>query len=87
VEGNVELAAEPSVALVSGPDGLGTIGPLIADLGRILAPGGAAIFELDPDQAEAVRHRVGLVLPAAAVAILDDLAGLPRFVTVERARS
>ncbi len=81
---NPELVAEPALALVSGPDGLAAIDRLVADLPRVLSPSGATILELDPAQAEAVRDRIGLLMPSAAVSILPDLAGLDRFVTIER---
>lgn len=82
--GNPELAAEPALALVSGPDGLVAIDRLVSDLPRALSPSGAAILELDPAQAEGVHYRIGLVMPSATVSILEDLAGTARFVTVER---
>ena len=84
VDGNPDLAAEPRLALDGGPDGLDLIRRLIADLPRVLAPGGAVALELDPAQAEPV---VGLLCdadPGAAVAILHDLAGLARIVTMSR---
>ncbi len=84
VSGNPDLAAEPSLALVSGPDGLAAIDRLVADLPRVLSPAGAAILELDPAQAKTVRYRIGLLMPSATVTIHPDLAGLDRFVTVER---
>jgi release factor glutamine methyltransferase len=48
------LAFEPRVAVVAGSDGLGVIHRCIDDLRRVLAPGGAALFECDPPQVEAV---------------------------------
>lgn len=81
---NPDLAAEPRSALVSGADGLDLIRELIADLPRVLAGDGAAIFELDPSQAETVAALARGSFPAAFVAIVDDLAGLARFVTIVR---
>jgi release factor glutamine methyltransferase len=48
------LAFEPWEAVVAGPDGLGIIQRCIADLPRVLAPDGAALFECDPPQIAAV---------------------------------
>ena len=48
------LAFEPNVAVVGGADGLDLVRRCIADLPRVLAPGGAAFFECDPPQAAIV---------------------------------
>jgi release factor glutamine methyltransferase len=85
VAANPELAPEPGLALVSGDDGLDEIRRLTADLPRVLAPGGSAIFEVDPTQAGTVGDLVVRKLPDARVAILPDLTGRNRFVTAERA--
>jgi release factor glutamine methyltransferase len=82
---NPDLRAEPELALVSGADGVDAIERLIADLPRVLAPGGAAAFELDPGQAERIAGSIGRALPGARVAIMQDLAGLDRFVIAETA--
>jgi release factor glutamine methyltransferase len=59
----VELAAalepqvrdfEPASALFAGPEGLDDYRALIPQLGKLLAPGGIAIFEIGAGQAEAV---------------------------------
>jgi release factor glutamine methyltransferase len=76
--GRTALAYEPRVAVVSGPDGLDLIRRAIADLPRVLAPGGAAFFEVDPPQAAEVGRllaRAGLRTRTA-----KDLAGLDRVV-------
>jgi len=76
--GRTALAYEPRVAVVSGADGLDLIRRAIADLPRVLAPGGAAFFEVDPPQAAEVARlleRVGL-----RTRIAKDLAGLDRVV-------
>ncbi len=85
VDGNPDLAAEPRLALDGGPDGLDLIRRLIADLPRVLAPGGAVALELDPAQAETVAGLFRDAEPGATVTILHDLAGLARIVTMGRA--
>ena len=85
VDGNPDLAAEPSLALDGGPDGLDLIRRLIDDLPRVLAAGGAVALELDPAQAEPVASLLRLADPDATVQVLDDLDRLARFVVLERA--
>lgn len=82
--GNADLAAEPALALVAGHDGLDLIRQLIADLPRLLAPGGAAGLECDPSQAPAVVSLMAAALSDAEVTVHRDLAGLDRHVTAER---
>jgi len=84
VEENPDLAAEPSSALVSGRDGLDLIRALMADLPRVLASNGAAIFELDPSQADTIAALARATFEDATVSILADLAGLARCVTIEQ---
>ncbi len=55
------------------------------DLLRLLAPDGALGLEIDPSQAGEVAELVGRTLPGAEVAVLDDLAGLPRHVVARMA--
>lgn len=80
---NPELAAEPALALVGGADGLQAIRRLIADAPRLLRPGGAVGLEIDPSQATAVNELLRAALPAAAVAVRPDLAGLARHVVAD----
>lgn len=84
VDGNPDLAAEPRLALDGGSDGLDLVRRLIADLPLVLAPGGAVALELDPTQADAVATLLRDAEPDATVAIVNDLAGLARFVTLSR---
>jgi len=76
------LAFEPRIATVAGPDGLALVRRAIADLPRVLALDGAAFFECDPPQVEAIS---ALLLPLGVVEVLQDLAGLDRVVGVRRA--
>ena len=85
VNGNPDLAAEPRLALDGGPDGLDLIRRLIDDLPRVLAAGGAVALELDSAQADTVAGLLRTAEPDATVRVLDDLAGLARFVVMERA--
>ena len=78
------LAAEPDTALVGGDDdGLGLIRRLIGDAPRILRPGGAIALEIDPGQADAVADLLRAAWPRAAVSLVPDLAGWPRFALAE----
>jgi release factor glutamine methyltransferase len=81
---NSDLGAEPRLALVSGEDGLGAIRRLLADAGRVLAPGGALALELDPSQAQTITGLAAAALPDARVSVNKDLAGRDRFVIAER---
>ena len=84
VDDNAELAAEPRLALVGGEDGLDLIRRLIDDAPRLLTTNGAMALELDPSQADTVAGLLRAREPSARVTIHRDLAGLARFVTLER---
>ena len=72
-------------ALVSGADGLDLVRRLVADLPRILAPGGAVALEIDPGQAETVAELLADALPGWRIRVIADLAGLARHVVAEPA--
>ena len=76
------LAFEPRVATVAGADGLALVRRAVADLPRVLVPGGAAFFECDPPQVAAI---AALLAPLGLVEVLKDLAGLDRVVALFRA--
>jgi release factor glutamine methyltransferase len=73
---------DPIEALDGGPDGLSAYRRIVPGLGKALRPGGFALFEVGPDQAEAV---LGLLAEARHDAgggecLWRDLAGRPRVV-------
>lgn len=74
---------EPAGALFAGPDGLDDYRRIIPDLGRLLAPGGAAILEIGHSQ-----HILVKELAEAAgfgVACRRDLGGRDRALLLTRA--
>jgi len=72
------LAYEPRAAVSAGADGLDLIRRAAADLPRVLAPGGVALFECDPPQASSVTQ----LLDAAGLRtrVIADLAGSDRVI-------
>lgn len=72
---NPALDHEPRLALDGGGDGLDLVRIVIADLARVLAPHGAAGFEIDPSQAVEVQRLLTLALPQHHIAVVPDLAG------------
>ena len=81
------LAHEPHEALFGSPDssdGLDLYRPLLPQAARLLAEPGLLAAEIDPAQAEAMLALCRAAFPGAAVGVERDLAGLERFVTVER---
>ena len=76
------LGREPRLALDGGADGLLLIRRLIKDLPRCLRPGGGAVLEIDPGQAEQVLQLAQASLPGSTVEVFQDLAGWDRVVVV-----
>jgi release factor glutamine methyltransferase len=73
---------DPKMALDGGADGLAAVRAIIADLARVLAPGGAAFIEVGAGQAKAAG-----ALAAAnrfAVEARRDLAGIERVLVLTR---
>jgi release factor glutamine methyltransferase len=73
---------DPHLALDGGLDGLDAYRVIIADLGRVLTPGGRAFLEIGAGQAEAVSD-----LASAAGFMCDfrrDLAGIDRVAVLNR---
>jgi len=77
------LAFEPRLAVTAGKDGLELIWRAAADLPRVLAPGGSALFEIDPPFAEQVAHLLQYSL-GGKTRVINDLAGEARVVEVTR---
>jgi release factor glutamine methyltransferase len=80
---NPALQAEPRLALDGGADGLDLVRAVIADLPRVLAPGGAAGFEIDPSQVSETERLLRSTFPAAKIDVISDLAGRQRHVTMQ----
>jgi len=83
IAGNPDLDAEPRLALDGGSDGLDLVRELVADLPRVLAPGGAVGLELDPDQTATVERLLLSLYPDQQVRTIADLAGRRRHVVLE----
>lgn len=79
-----DLRAEPRGALTGGGgDGFGLYRILIPQAPARLVIGGAFAFEIDPSQVESAVALCKSTFPLAMIAVLCDLAGLARFITVE----
>ncbi|MCL5108913.1 MAG: peptide chain release factor N(5)-glutamine methyltransferase [Chloroflexi bacterium] len=74
---------EPRSALAGGPEGLDLIRHLLAEAPAQLRPGGAIFLEIGAAQGESALNLARASFPAAAVAVLPDLAGLPRLLRIE----
>lgn len=75
---------DPALALDGGEDGLTAYRAIAADLGRLLAPSGAAVLELGIGQeadVALIAARAGLDVAGPA---RRDLAGIPRALTLRR---
>ena len=81
------IAREPREALAGGPDGsdgLDLYRALLPQAAALLAAPGLLAAEIDPSQAVPMLALCRAAFPGAALGIERDLAGLERFVTVER---
>ena len=74
---------EPRRALDGGPDGLCAYRRIVADLPRLLAPGGTAVLELGIAQHAAVGD-LALAAGLSALEIVADLGGAPRALVAAR---
>src|SRR5438132_986812 len=77
------LAFEPRLAVTAGKDGLALIWRAASDRSRVLAPQGAALFEIDPPFAEQVAHLLQYSL-GGETRVINDLAGDARVVGITR---
>jgi release factor glutamine methyltransferase len=74
---------DPRAALAGGADGLDPYRTIVADLPRLLAPGGSAVFEVGVGQADAVAAlstRAGLTVAA----VRADHGGVARAVVLRQ---
>ena len=71
---------EPATALDGGADGLDAYRRILADLPRLLQPGGAAILELGAGQRAAV---AALAAPLGTVSWRRDLGGIERAMLIQ----
>jgi len=74
---------EPRLALAGGADGADLVRRLVADLPRLLVPGGRSMLELGPGQADLLHpdvRRAGL----AEVNRIRDVAGVERVLVLKR---
>ena len=76
---------EPPEALFAGEDGLGVIRQLVAGAPEHLRAGGLLALECGLGQAKGIATDLGATGAFAAVRVLPDLTGRPRFVLAERA--
>jgi release factor glutamine methyltransferase len=73
------LAFEPRAAVVAGGDGLDVIRRAVAQLPRVLAPGGAAFFECDPPQAADIERSLSDI--GLRTRVVRDLTGAERVIS------
>ena len=73
------LAFEPREAVLAGDDGLDVIRRAVAQLPRVLAPGGAAFFECDPPQVKRVERM--FVDIGMRTRVVRDLTGAERVIS------
>lgn len=76
---------EPGNALDGGPDGLDLVRQLLADVPRLVAPGGLALLEIDASQGHTCLDLARQAFPTASVQVLPDLAGLDRLLSIQLA--
>ena len=76
---------DPRQSLDGGPDGLSLHRRLLDDIPRLLAPGGAVVVECAEAQADTLLRFIRAQSWARDVRIVEDLAGRPRGLFIERA--
>ena len=79
-----EVRAEPVIALDGGPDGLGLFRRLLSQAKGKMAPGGALIVELMPEQMDEASDLVRRAFPTASeIEVRNDLMGNSRVLVVD----
>lgn len=76
---------EPREALFAGPTGTEIYGPLIAQAAELLRPGGSLAVEIGYGALDRVRLLLGGSPAWKEIRITNDLAGIPRIISAERA--
>ncbi len=87
IDGNVEISAEPRIALDGGENGVELIARILDRTAEVAAQRFGMIIELNPDHAHAVWAMAAARFPSADVIIVPDLSGRDRFVSIEREES
>ncbi|MCB2178467.1 peptide chain release factor N(5)-glutamine methyltransferase [bacterium] len=75
---------EPTLALDGGESGLEVIERLLAQAAERLAPGGLILLEIEDSLPEETKAAARRYFPQAAITAHDDLAGLPRIVSIQQ---
>lgn len=78
------IAREPAVALYAGEDGFDLNQRLLQQASAVLNRPGGLIMEIDPDQEDLAVASAGHWFDGASVRIEQDLAGLARYLIIER---
>ncbi|ACZ42338.1 modification methylase, HemK family [Thermobaculum terrenum ATCC BAA-798] len=73
---------EPRTALFGGEDGLEYIRELLGQLPKHCSYGAYCLLEVDPRLVDKLKHEIKLRFPDASIVVLQDLAGLPRVVSI-----
>ncbi len=74
---------EPLLALDGGVQGLDLIKTLLYQLKQRMAEGGVVLLEIDESQGLKIAAYAGEVFPRATVSLIQDLAGLDRYLTID----
>ncbi len=74
---------EPANALFAGKDGMTAYRAILADIPRLLVPGGLLVFEAGDGHADRLAQLTANSLPGIAVEIVNDLKGRPRGVIAD----
>ena len=84
IDGNQEIRTEPRLALDGGLDGIELIARMLEQASPIVQDTFGMLVELDPDHAAMVQALAIERFPGARVAIIPDLSGRDRIVSIER---
>ena len=79
------ISWEPDAALYAGDGGFALYAQLLQQSTSLLAPGGMILCEIDPDQRERALSVARGAFPRGNVRVEPDLAGLDRYLIIEKA--